>query len=351
MSNYPINECPPPSPLVAPICDDRLIWEIWLSHYRLPALAVADQIGLFPFLAQSPATVEEVAAGLSLGPLGAESLLSLVSALGFLVQRQGRFYLTDEARTYLLAESPYYYGNFLQSLMNIPITAKTIREWLENDRAGSIAEPFKTWKSDDMLAEMTAPEIIPTIHAHSFPAAMGMAHNGDFSDVHQLLDVGGGSGCFCIALATRYPNMHFAVMDLPVVCKLAEQYIAGNGLQGQIETITADMFADPWPSGYDGVLFSNVFHDWNLARCLHLAKRSFEILPSGGRIFIHEILLNDTKDGPLVAAGQSMNMLAMGGRQYTARELDKLLRDVGFTDVTVKPTHTYFSLVSASKPV
>jgi len=189
------------------------------------------------------------------------------------------------------------------------------------------------------------------MHAHSFPAAMSMARKGDFADVHQLLDVGGGSGCYCIALATRYPNMRFTVMELPVVCKLTEQYIASYGLQGQIETIPANMFTDPWPSGYDGVLFSDIFHIWDLASCLQLAKRSFEMLPPGGRIFLHEILLNDTKDGPLVAAAYSTSMLWMGSKQYTARELDKLLRDVGFTDVTVNPTHTYFSLVSARKPV
>jgi len=106
MSNYPMNEHPPLSPPVAPVCDDHLIWETWLSRYYLPTLTVADQIGLFPFLAQSPATAEEVAAGLSLGLCGAETVLALVSAQGFLVQRQGRFYLTDDARTYLLLRVP-----------------------------------------------------------------------------------------------------------------------------------------------------------------------------------------------------------------------------------------------------
>jgi acetylserotonin N-methyltransferase len=180
---------------------------------------------------------------------------------------------------------------------------------------------------------------------------LGVARNGDFADVHRLLDVAGGSGCFCIALATRYPKMHFAVMELPAVCKLVEQYVADYGLQGQIETVAANMFTDPRPSGYDGVFFSNIFHDWDRASCLHLAKRSFEMLPPGGRIFLHEILLNDTKDGPLAAAAFSMSMFQLKGKQYTARELDELLQEAGFTGVTVNPTYAYFSLVSASKPV
>ena len=74
------------------------------------------------------------------------------------------------------------------------------------------------------------------------------------------------------------------------------------------------MFTDPWPAGYDGIFFSNVFHDWDRASCLHLAKRSYAALPPGGRIFLHEVVLNDTKDGPLVAAAFSMEMLALRGK-------------------------------------
>jgi acetylserotonin N-methyltransferase len=353
MNNYPVNERLSPSPLLAPTCDDRLIWEISLSRYYLPTLAVANQIGLFRFLAQSPATVEDVAAGLSLGLRGAEVVLGLVCALGFLVQRQGRFHLTDEARTYLLVESPYYQGDML-SILDHPVTAAILREWLENDRAtaqggGQEGALIRAWISGEMSAE-TAEKVTAFVHAHSFPAAMGLARNGDFAGVHRLLDVAGGSGCFCIALATRYPHMWFAVMELPAVCKWVEQYVASYGLQGQIETVAANMFTDSWPSGYDGVLFSNIFHNWDRASCLRLAKRSFEMLPPGGRIFIYEVLLDDTKDGPLLAAAFSMDMFSLKGKQYTAGELDELLQEVGFTGVTVKPIYAYYSLVSASKP-
>ena len=96
--------------------------------------------------------------------------------------------------------------------------------------------------------------------------------------------------------------------------------------------------------------FSNVFHDWDRASCLHLAKRSFAALPPGGRIFLHEVLLNDTKDGPLVAVAFSMEMLQLRGKQYSVEELDHLLQEVGFTGTTVTPTYAYYLLVSASKP-
>ncbi len=143
--------------------------------------------------------------------------------------------------------------------------------------------------------------------------------------------------------------MHFTLMDLPSVCKQAERYTTQYGLRDQITILAANMLTDSWPSGSDGVLFSNIFHNWDRATCLHLAKRSFETLPPGGRIFLLEMLLNDTSDGPLVSTVFSL-MMPPGAKQYTARELDELLQEVGFVGTNVIPTTTYYSLTSASKP-
>ena len=347
-----MNELTTIASLLPPAVDDLLIWDTWTSKYHLPTVAVADEIGLFPFLAESPATIDEVSAGLTLGPRGAEVLLGLLSALGFLVQRQGRFHLTNTARTYLLPDSAYYYGPFLRLMSNRPVTTASLRDWLKKDADGAQGDAHALvhdWQSGELSAERAA-VVIPLMHAHSFPAAMGVARNGDFANVHRLLDVGGGSGCFCIALATRYPGMRMAVMELPPVCQLVNQYVARYGLQGNVETIAANMFTDPWPSGYDGILFSNVFHDWDRASCRQLATRSFEALPPGGRIFLHEMVLNDTKDGPLVTVAFSMEMLAQRGKQHSLDELDQMLQEAGFTGTTVTPTYAYYSLVSATKP-
>src|SRR5205085_1664541 len=110
-----------------------------------------------------------------------------------------------------------------------------------------------------------AQTITAGMHSHSFPAAMGVARHGDFTGIRRLLDVAGGSGCFCIALALRYPEMRFTVMELQTVCEIAARYAAQYGASEQIDTCAANMFADAWPTGYDGHFFSNVLHDWGEA--------------------------------------------------------------------------------------
>ena len=336
-------------PLEMPSCDDRLLWDTYMSIYHLPTLVAADDLGLFSLLKREPATVDEVAKGLSLGPRAAEALLGVMSSLGFLVQQANRFSLTEVSRNFLLPESPYYWGGLLHIFRDPPITGASVRDALKKDKQVlNLAADF--WETPKIDLEK-AKAFTQTMHSHSFPAAMGVALRGEFSGVDRLLDVAGGSGCFCIALALRYPKMRFTMAELPVVCPLAQAYILEYGLQNRVQTIALDMFKERWPSGHDAVFFSDIFHDWGRGRCEHLAALSFEVLPSGGYIYLHEMLLADTKDGPRTATLFSMHMMCFTqGKQFTLDELESLLRSQGFVDISATPTYGYYSLVKGKKP-
>jgi acetylserotonin N-methyltransferase len=112
------------------------------------------------------------------------------------------------------------------------------------------------------------------------------------------------------------------------------------------------MFTQPWPTGYGAHFLSNIFHDWSDATCLLLARKSFDALPAGGYILLHEMLMDEDGCGPLTTACFSMLMLqGTRGRQYTLTELRGFLKAAGFVDVSSQTTGGgYYSLVSARKP-
>jgi hypothetical protein len=135
------------------------------------------------------------------------------------------------------------------------------------------------------------------------------------------------------------------------VCPITQQYIDSFGLTGRIRTLPLDMFKDRWPRAQDAILFSDILHDWERSRCLWLLKSSFENLPAGGRIFVHEVLLEDDKVGPLTANAYSLAMLMVTrGQQFTAGEVEAMLAEAGFAHITSAPSHAYYSLVSGYKP-
>jgi len=73
-------------------------------------------------------------------------------------------------------------------------------------------------------------------------------------------------------------------------------------------------------------------------------------LPPGGRIVLHEVLYCGDKSGPLAAAGFSLMMIGWTeGEQYTADELDALLREAGPASVEALPSFGHYSLVTGAK--
>src|SRR5581483_9731988 len=166
-------------------------------------------------------------------------------------------------------------------------------------------------------------------HSHSFPSALGLAAAQPFDGVAHLLEIAAGSGCYSIALALRNPQLRCTVADLPPVAADAKRYIERFGLQSRVDTFSFNMFEDQWPSGYDAILMTNVLHDWEPRRRADLAASSFAALPAGGKLFFHEILLNDNQDGPLPASLFSVMMLGTRGKQLSVPEMKDLVTTAG----------------------
>jgi acetylserotonin N-methyltransferase len=272
----------------------------------------------------------------------------MLSALGLLVPRAGRYHLTPEARLYLLHDSPFYWGHAFPVSRTSTATETLLQRFKPAE--ADAARTSDSWESGQVSAEM-ALIIARIMHSHSLPAALGAARQGDFTGVTRLLDVGGGSGCFSIALAQHFRDMRCTIMELPAMCERAKQYIADAGVSDRVDTVTVDMFREPWPKGHNAIFMSNIFHDWSPETNAQLSASAFAALPSGGRIYLHEMLINDEGSGPLAAASFSVLMLVgTKGRQYKFRELAGFLEGAGFVDVQAVDSYGYYSLVSGRKP-
>ena len=312
-------------------------------------MLAADELDLFSFLDSTPADLTQIAAHVELPLRSVEALLAVLAASGYLVKHAEQFHLTALARTYLLqqqrlllgadaarrgrlaARRPELSSGGCEPRTSRPTTASAVR-----------------WEHGGITPE-DAERSNRNFHSHSFPAALGLARAVDLSDVRRMLDVAGGAGSFSIALALRYPNLRCTVADLPNVVANTRTYIERYQCQDRVDTHAFNMFEDAWPSGYDAIFFSNIFHDWDAHRRTDLANLAFAALPAGGRILIHEMLLNDAADGPLAAALFSVLMLGTRGKQFAYHELEELVTTAGFVDVRVTHTYGYYSLVSATK--
>jgi len=340
-----------PDRVQAPTCSDGLIWNVWLAAFHAPTLAIADGIGLFALLRDRALSTAQVAGTLAIDFRAAEAMLGLMTALGFLTHANGEFQLNEVAREYLLPESPFYWGGYLKRIRDVPLDCNKMIAGLRRGRATQDQRVSgELWR-----AHQPPPEALRSfthaMHAHSYGLAMRVMPVLPLDGVTRFLDVGGGSGSYSIAALLHQPSLRCVQLDLPVVCEIAHEYVQRFGLSDRFETVAADMFAAAWPTDQERVFFSDIFHDWDDERCRELAKSAFAALASGGKVLVHEMILDDSKTGPLRAAGHSMVMVFVTeGRQRSAPEILDLLTEAGFVRPRLAMTAEGYALLEAEKP-
>jgi 3-hydroxy-5-methyl-1-naphthoate 3-O-methyltransferase len=195
--------------------------------------------------------------------------------------------------------------------------------------------------------------------ANQFTAAMdsrgiylapAMAQKLDCSKYHRLLDIAGGSGIYACAIVARHPHLCATVLEKSPVDNVTKRCLAARGFADRIDLHIGDMFSDPFPSGCDIHLFSNVLHDWDVDRVQQLLKKSFAALPSGGMLVIHDAHINAHKSGPLpVAAYSALLMTITEGKCYSEKEISDFLTATGFSNIIHTPTAADRSIITAYK--
>ena len=335
-----------------PTRDDRLIWDIWESMFRLPVTTVADEAGVFRALSDAPHTTEELGAALGFERHPLSILLGALASSGLIEKREGKWRALPPARTWLHPEAEGYWGGFLTGFRErTPLHGQLMEALKTGKRPENFNSGAPEWERGEMSAE-AAQRIAAFMHAHSQAPARGAAAQAVFGEVRHLMDVGCGSGVYGIEIARAHPQLEVTLLDLAAMAGEAGRYVERAGLSARIRTHACNMFEQDWPTGPDAHFFANVFHDWSDETCRLLARKSFAALPSGGRIFLNEILMDDDGDGPWHAASFSLLMLVGTlGKQYSLPEFRSILESAGFARVeAIRTGGGYYSLVSAVKP-
>jgi hypothetical protein len=333
-----------------PKTDERLLWDILLGGYAYRTLLVAYHLKLFPLLAEQPLTAVKVAETLNIQIRPTNALLTFCTAAGILDFNNDLYSLTSLAEDYLLENSPTFFGGLLE--LHIANDALMSFDKFKNavlTNTPQVYDHGNLFQSHEEQAKL-AQVFTHAMHGHSMGPALAWSSLIDLSQYQVLLDIGGGSGAHAIASTLNWPNLQAIILDIAPVCEVADKFIAQYGLQNRVKTCVSNMWDDSFPVA-DIHFYSEIYHDWSPEKGRLLTQKSFDSLKSGGRIIIHEMLYNDQKTGPIaVSSCNAGMMLWTEGQQYSGLEISTMLSEVGFENIAIKPTFSYWSIVTADKP-
>ena len=303
------------------------------------ALVEALKLELFTVL-QKPRASGELAKALGFHPKSLQRFLVLLSLLGLVEQKDGKFVRSAVSARLLSKDSPDYIGAwaqvmYLYSVENLTALPEVIKSGPEPEK-GMQADSAEFWaevfKSSANVVHMGDGDCVAGVIA-SLPGADGFG---------RMLDLGGGHGLYSVYTARALPGLRVDIFDLPGLQEQADAHVAEAGLEERLRFFPGDYQTGELPGGYDVVLARNTLNfTLESGGPAQSVLKVFNALNAGGRfVSIHDARLGAPSlslDWPFecyaceLVAGVKMAMpdhcvaeamLRAGFRQVLTRELD-----------------------------
>jgi SAM-dependent methyltransferase len=320
------------------------------------AIAAGVELGIFRMLSHhGHATLEELREHTGLGAHQIRILMFALCVTELIVKRDGKYSNAALAEDFFASDAPDSWSNIVLGWQRVYYPA--FAHMTEALRRGANTALDDYPGTEGTLYERLAlnPGLERIFHdamaAFTLRSLPGLLDNVDLSSIRRLLDIGGGDGTTARAVARRFPDVEVTVFDLPSVASLAAVSAAASS-GGNVTIDSGNFLRDPFPKGFDAVLFSHVLEVFNGEQIEDILRRAYESLPRGGRVFVYGFNASaDEVSGPLGARlTLYLNILATGqGMSYPAADYERWLSNAGFQDVHTKSGLPYEHGLTAAR--
>ena len=314
------------------------IFEVAMGFMASKLLLVANEIGLFTALADGPATLEQLAERASVPVRTARIIADAMVALGFLERDRNGYRNGALADSFLSGRGPMNMGPMLRffNAIDYPI-------WLGLERAVRTGEAAR-----EALSAEQQPIFSEGVEAFTKGAAQALAEAYDFGGHRRLLDIGGGTGSFLVAILSANPGLEGTLFDLPEVTEIAECKLAASPVAERVSVAAGNAFEDELPVGHDAVLLANVIHYFLPERNVELVLRIRAAVERGARLLLVDFWTDPTHTQPLPAVLMAGEFLVgVGGDVYSEGEMNGWLAEAAWRPVDKLPLAGSISAIVA----
>jgi SAM-dependent methyltransferase len=260
------------------------------------AISSAIELGIIDGLADEPATAAALAETRRVNPKGLALLLDMLEVNGVVARSGALVALTPEFRAALryrdLLETTIEFADLVwpdihalfTPLLNDPprfLVQSAVFDLFRYDRCIEISP-------ENIAATRRWTKFTTCLTTYEASAAFAAI---DLSGVASFIDLGGNTGEFARQLCLRHPTVRATVVDLPVVCEIGRQHIAGAAEADEasrIDFFPTDLRGGPLPAAADLVSFKSVLHDWPDEEATSLLARAVSLVRPGGQLMIFE---------------------------------------------------------------
>lgn len=299
------------------------------AYWKSCTLHAGVKLGIFTLLGGEALTAKDISQRSHGSYRGFDILLNALSALGLLYKRGENYTNPPFALKYLTRESPDYMGHILMHHHHL------MKSWNQLDEAVLNGAPVQNKKKERSKEEQES-FLMGMYNSASFTAP-NVANAVDLSNCVSLLDLGGGPGTYAIHFCKKNPQLKAWVYDLADTEPFAKNIIEKHLMGHRVGFIPFNFMENSFHKSdrFDVAWLSHIIHGEGEAESRRIIAKTAAVLHPGGKLLIHEFILDEAKNSPLFPALFSLNMLAVThkGRAYSYTELGAMMESVGLTTI------------------
>jgi cyclopropane fatty-acyl-phospholipid synthase-like methyltransferase len=216
------------------------------------------------------------------------------------------------------------------------------------DLAGALGRgrpAHEIFEIDDELVPVMSEGIAAATAAasHVLPTVAGLPA------ASRVLDIGGGTGSWSIALAAADPALTASVLELAEVARVAEQHLRTTGYSDRVEVRVGDVLKDDLPRGFDAFLLANVVHYYAPETNRSILHRIRAVAEPGARLLMADFWTDPTHTQPLPAAlmAGEFAIHVNDGDVYSVEEGTAWLQEAGWRYLDHRPLAGPMSVILA----
>jgi SAM-dependent methyltransferase len=295
---------------------------------RSRILLTGFELNVWTALGEGRRSSADLARELRLDARGLDRLMNALVSIGLLKKEGGRFENTPLSTRHLVRGRPGYLGGLVHSV-NLWDSWSTLTQAVA--RGGTVLRRHSS--AGGRKARVRG--FISAMHQRATAQAAATVKLLDLSNVQAVLDVGGGSGAYAMALVKAGPGIRATVFDLPDVIPLTRGYVKKAGLSVRFSFRAGDFNRDALGRGYDLILLSAIVHMNSPAANERLLAKCARALNRGGQVVIQDFIMDESRTRPAAGAAFALNMLVgtEAGDSYTEREIRIWMKAAGLARI------------------
>lgn len=281
---------------------------------------------------------KELAAQTNANEGSLQALLNALVCMELLKLEKDKYRNSHLSRIYFLEDEPYYVGDFIKLLANESLKWNKLFSLVSKEKeishdSGEMNRIFiKAMHNIGMLGEVDA-----------------LIQSVNLSNCLSMIDAGGGSGIYSIALCQKYPELKSIILDSHETLSITEEFVLKHEESERIELRGCDITKDELGDNIDAVLLSDVAY--GEAEAEKILQNVWKCLREKGQLIVRGYYYDPQKSDPLFGALFMINQLVIDPDReiVTFPSLKTLIEKTGYIITKASPLTERSFLIMATK--